>query len=182
MSASHEMSSWIFFSSKVPGILPDDYPKCCYNCGILWFKSNLKINPLCHLLSETLICFVLSWNVVKWSFPWPSAPSKPEVTPFSHLNSILWEWQIFWVCVCFFPFFPSLSEAILTNCFWIFVHLLFCILLKSSSFLVLFFHFSTLLREPHTTQSECILRKEWAVSFLQKKQMCLNSNILPYLE
>lgn len=60
------MSSWIFLLHKVPGSLPDDYPKCCYNCGILWFKGNLKINPLCHLLSETLTCFVLFWNVVRW--------------------------------------------------------------------------------------------------------------------
>lgn len=66
MRGSREMSSWIFLLHKVPGRLPDDYPKCCYNCGILWFKGNLKINPLCHLLSETLTCFGLFWNVVRW--------------------------------------------------------------------------------------------------------------------
>lgn len=138
------MFSWIFFSNKVPGILPDDYPKL-YNCGMLWFKNNVKINPSAiysKRQSLALVCIVLKYGQMKDAFP--SVSSESEFIPSSQLSSILWEWQIFFICLAFFfLLFFSLSEVMLRSCFWIFAYFLLCILLKLFSFLFLIFYFST---------------------------------------
>lgn len=108
-------------------------PQMLYNCGMFWFKNNVKINPSA-IYSKThslaLFCTVLKYGQMKDAFPGLQCPLSQSLhlplswVPFYENG----KYFLYALPFSFFHFSPS--EAMLRSCFWIFAYFLLCILLK----------------------------------------------------